>query len=137
MMLKTSFLIDTHVAIFAMCNHNELNREFISILEDLNSKIYISMVSVWEVAIKSIKHPDKIPVNEKEFVMYCEKMEFDFLPIKASHILNIRNLKLKNNISHKDPFDKLLVSQSVCENLTLCTRDTLLLDYDVNNIRIV
>lgn len=137
MMLKTNFLIDTHVAIFTMCNHNELNREFISILEDLNSKIYISMVSVWEVAIKSIKHPDKIPVNEKEFVKYCEKMEFDFLPIKASHILNIRNLKLKNNISHKDPFDKLLVSQSVCENLTLCTRDTLLLDYDVNNIKIV
>ena len=137
MMLKTNFLIDTHVAIFAMCNHNELNREFISILEDLNSKIYISMVSVWEVAIKSIKHPDKIPVNEKEFVKNCGKMEFDFLPIKASHILNIRNLRLKNNISHKDPFDKLLVSQSVCENLTLYTRDTLLLDYDVENVKII
>lgn len=138
MMTNTNFLIDTHIAIFTICNHNKLNDDFVSLIEDLNCKVFVSTASIWEVAIKSIKHPDKIPVNEKEFIKYCEKMEFEFLPIRINHILNIRNLKVKNkDIIHNDPFDKLLVSQSICENLTLYTRDTILLNYDVQNIKIV
>ena len=133
-----NILIDTHIAIWSLINQEKLNNDLTSIMEDLNNNIYVSIISIWEVAIKNIKPGYKrMPLDEKEFIKLCEEAEFKILPIKASHILNIRNLKLKNNISHKDPFDKLLVSQSVCENLTLCTRDTLLLDYDVNNIRIV
>ncbi|MBO6119330.1 MAG: hypothetical protein J6P02_02580 [Lachnospiraceae bacterium] len=87
---------------------------------------------------KECKNPGKIPVNEKQFAKLCEELEFDFLPIKVTHIFNIRNVKLKsNNIIHKDPFDKLLISKSIYEDLTLCTRDTKLLNYDVKNIKIV
>ena len=137
-MMNTNFLLDTHIAIFAMSNPKELNSEFIDLLENLDNRIYVSMASVWEVAIKSIKSPDKIPVTENEFMKYCADMEFEFLPIKAKHITNLRNLKVKDeNIIHKDPFDKMLVSQSVCENLMLCTRDSLLSNYDVPNIKIV
>ena len=137
-MMKMNYLIDTHIAIFAMSNHNELTKDFISELVNLNNKVFVSMASIWEVAIKSTKHPDKIPVNEIQFIKYCEKMEFDFLPIKTRHIINVRNLKLKNEgIIHKDPFDKLLLSQSISENLTFCTRDTLLLNYNVQNIMII
>ena len=133
-----NILIDTHIAIWSLINQEKLNNDLASIMEDLNNNIYVSIISIWEVAIKNIKHGYKrMPLDEKEFIKLCEEAEFKILPIKASHILNIRNLKLKNNISHKDPFDKLLVSQSVCENLTLCTRDTLLLDYDVRNIKII
>lgn len=138
MIMYNNILLDTHIAIFAMSNHKELNKDFIKLLEDLNSRIYVSLASVWEVAVKSIKSPDKIPVNENEFVNNCMKMEFEFLPIKTSHIKNLRNLKFKDeSIIHKDPFDKMLISQSICENLTFCTRDSVLLNYDVQNIKIV
>ena len=133
-----NYLIDTHIAIFAMSSRKELSDDFINELINLNNRIYVSVASIWEVAIKSIKHPDKIPVNEKQFVKYCEEMEFEFLPIKIKHIINVRRLKTKDeNILHKDPFDKLLLSQSLCENITLCTRDKVLLDYNMQNIRIV
>ena len=133
-----NYLIDTHIAIFTMSNRKELSDIFISELTNLNNRIFISFASIWEVAIKSIKHPDKIPINEKEFIKYCEEMEFEFLPIKTKHLLNIRNLKLKNKqLSHKDPFDKLLISQSICENLTFCTSDSVLLNYDARNIKLV
>ena len=79
-----------------------------------------------------------MPLDEKDFIKLCEKAEFEILPIKAKHLLNIRNLKLKNKqLSHKDPFDKLLISQSICENLTFCTRDSVLLNYDARNIKLV
>ena len=74
----------------------------------------------------------------KKIAKLCEELEFDFLPIKASHLLNIRNLKLKNSkFIHKAPFDKLLISQSICEKLTFCTKDIKLINYDSANIRIV
>lgn len=65
-------------------------------------------------------------------------MKFEFLLIKINHIATVKKLKAKDEtILHKDPFDKLLLSQSVCENLTFCTRDTILLNYSVQNIKIV
>lgn len=134
-----NILIDTHIAVWSLINHKKLNNDFISIIENLNNKIYISLVSVWEVAIKNSKHGyKKMPLDEKGFIELCEKAEYNILPIKANHILNIRKLKIKNKqLTHKDPFDKLLVSQSICENLTLYTRDALLLNYDVQNIKII
>ena len=136
--MKMNILIDTDIAIFAMSDRKQLNDSFISLLENLNNRVFVSVASIWEVAIKSIKHPDIIPMNEKQFVKLCEELEFDLLPIKASHIFNLRNLKLKDDkIIHKDPFDKLLISQSICEKLTLYTKDTMLVNYDVTNVKIV
>lgn len=134
-----NYLLDTHIAVWATSNHKKLSYEFISEINDLNNKIYVSMLSVWEIAIKNIKHGyERMPMDEKQFVRLCKELEFDFLPINTTHIFNIRNVKLKNNnIIHKDPFDKLLISQSICENLILCTRDTVLLNYDSENIRFV
>lgn len=134
-----NILIDTHIAIWSLINHKKLNNDFISIIENLNNKIYVSLMSIWEVAIKNAKHGyKKMPLDAKEFIELCEKAEYNILPIKTNHILNIRKLKIKNKqLTHKDLFDKLLVSQSICENLTLYTRDTILLNYDVQNIKIV
>lgn len=133
-----NILIDTNIAIFAMNNKNKLDKSFINTLESLDNRIFVSMASVWEVAIKSIKHPDKIPINEIQFIKCCEEMEFEILPVNVNHLMNLRNLKLKNDIiNHNDPFDRLLLSQSVCENLTFCTTDTMLLNYDVRNIKII
>ena len=137
-MKKMNILIDTNIAIFAMSNKNKLNNNFIKILESLDNRIFVSMASVWEVAIKSIKHPDKIPINEIQFIKCCEEMEFEILPIKVSHLMNLRNLILKDdNVIHNDPFDRLLLSQSVCENFTFYTTDTMLLNYDIENIKII
>ena len=108
-------------------------------INNLNNKVYVSLISVWEVAIKNIKHGyEGMPMDEKKFVKLCEELEFDILLIKASHIFNIRNLKLKNSkFIHKDPFDKLLISQSICEKLIFCTKNIKLLNYYSANIRII
>lgn len=134
-----NILVDTHIAVWLLINRNKFKNEFINIIESLNNKVYVSLITIWEIAIKNIKHGyQEMPLDEKQFIKLCAEMEFEFLPIKIKHILNIRNLKLKNEqIIHKDPFDKLLISQSVYENLTFCTRDNVLLNYNVDNIKIV
>ena len=134
-----NILLDIHIAVWAMVDHSKLTKDCIDEINNLNNNIYVSLISVWEVAIKNAKHGyKKMPIDEILFVKYCEELEFNILPIKTKHILNIRNIILKNeNSSHKDPFYRLLLSQSVCENLTLYTKDTELLSYEVENIKII
>ena len=134
-----NYLLDTNIAIFTMSNRKELSDNFINELADLSNRVYVSVASIWEVAIKNNKYPDKIPIiNEKQFIKYCDEMEFEFLPINIKHIIYIRKLKMKDeNVLHKDPFDRLLLSQSLSEELTFCTRDKMFLNYGVNNVWIV
>ena len=134
-----NILLDTHIAVWAMVDHSKLTKDCIDEITNLNNNIYVSLISVWEVAIKNAKHGyEKMPIDESLFIKYCEELEFSILDIKTKHILNIRNITLKNKDSHhKDLFDRLLLSQSVCENLTLYTKDTALLNYDVENIKII
>lgn len=133
-----NILLDTHIAVWAMIDHSKLTKDCIDEITNLNNNIYVSLISVWEVAIKNAKHGyKKMPIDESIFVKYCEELEFSILPIKTKHISNIRNITLKNKDSHhKDPFDRLLLSQSVSENLTLYTKDMALLNYDIKNIKI-
>lgn len=131
-------LIDTHIAVWAVASSDKLPQDFIEKLKDLNNTIYVSIVSAWEVAIKNIKNKRLMPVNEKEFVDTCKNMEFEFLPIKLAHLMNLRNLKLKNeNVSHKDPFDRMLIAQSNYENIDFYTRDNILQNYTYENIHII
>ena len=134
-----NILLDTHIAVWAIMDHNKLTKDCIDTITNLNNNIYVSLISVWEIAIKNAKHGYKeMPIDESLFIKYCEELEFNILPIKAKHILNIHNLKLKNdNARHKDPFDRLLLSQSICENFSLYTKDAALLNYNVKNIKIM
>ncbi len=133
-----NILIDTHIALWAIADKNKLLKETLDELEKLDNNIYVSIASIWEVAIKNTKHSDIMPMNENAFVKNCKKMEFEFLPIKISHIINLRNLKEKNeNILHKDPFDRMILSQCLTENMTLYTHDKVFENYDVQNVNII
>ena len=131
-------LIDTHIAIWAMAVSDKLPEEFVKKITDLNNTVYVSIVSVWEVAIKNMKNNKQIPINEKEFVDTCNKMEFEIMPLKLAHIMNLRNLKMKDeNISHKDPFDRIMIAQCEYENMEFWTRDEVLKNYDYEKIYVV
>ena len=131
-------LLDTHIAIWTIINTNLLSKEVIDEIENYDNEVYVSMASIWEVAIKSAKDNKKVGFDEKEFVSYITKMDFNILPIKINHIANLRNLQVyNNNIIHKNPFDRLLVSQSKVEDMFFFTKDEKISNYKYNNIRLI
>lgn len=133
-----NILIDTHIALWVIANRSKLPKDIIDSLEDLDNKVYVSLASVWEVTIKNIKNKKTMPMNENDFVKYCSKMEFEFLPIKIRHIMNLRNLEIKDDkLIHKDPFDKIIISQCDFENMTLYTSDAAFSNYKIQNIKII
>lgn len=131
-------LLDTNIAIWSICDTQRIPNLILDQISDENNEVFVSIASVWEVAIKNISKPDKIPISETDFIDYCKQVNFEFLPIKISHITNLRYLKAKSEeFVHKDPFDNIIVSQSVVEGMTLLTSDDLLSKYNYDKIVVV
>lgn len=111
-------LLDTHVFIWAVTDSRRLSREARTIMRDA-TEVFVSAASIWEIAIKSAI--GKIKADAGEMTRAIADSGFVELPIAAAHAAQVARLPLLND--HKDPFDRLLVAQSIVEPLVLLTAD--------------
>ena len=112
-------LLDTHIVIWAMVGSSKLSNEAREILEDIENELYVSSVSIWEVAIKHAARPQEIPVTPEQMIRFCRESGIIELPIRFEHSQKVCALPKY----HNDPFDRMLVSQSVAEGMYLVTHD--------------
>lgn len=125
------YLIDTHIYIWATSNTAQLAPKFAKITKSLEHEIYLSMASLWEMQIKyqlgrlKLAKPLKFLIEE----IHQENL-YKILPITESHVLNLQNLP----DIHNDPFDRLLISQAMTENLTMLTVDKDIIQYPIDFI---
>lgn len=110
------YLIDTHIFIWSMEKNRRLSDKLIQLLSDPNNEILLSVVSVWEMIIK--KQRKKLKTC-KNIELGIKTVGFKVLSVDLKHVLVID--KLPNY--HADPFNRLLIAQSIEENLTLITSD--------------
>ncbi len=110
-------LLDTHLAFWWQLGDRRAVavREFVESSEE----VFISRASLWELAIKA--SVGKLDADLKAFVAEAERLGFRWLPIEDEHILAVAELPFPGQ--HRDPFDRLLVAQSLSETLTLLTAD--------------
>jgi PIN domain nuclease of toxin-antitoxin system len=121
-----SLLVDTHVVLWGLAADPELSDEMLDRLRH-DPEIYLSPVSVWEIAIKQSLGKLKGPADLADRV--CE-MGFRDLPVTNAHAILAGRLPAH----HRDPFDRMLVAQATVEGLTLVTRDPEILRYDVDTL---
>lgn len=123
-------LLDTHILLWAITNDPRLPEKARKLIENEENEIYYSLVSLWEVEIKHLSHPDAMPVTAKELVGYCEQSGFQNILIKEKHIFALEKLTREEAaLPHKDPFDKILICQASVEKMLFVTHDSLLTDY--------
>ncbi len=118
-------LLDTHLLLWAMAASRKLPRDVKSQLLDPNNDIYYSAASLWEIAIKRGLQRTDFRIDIEALMEALEASGFVELPISAAHAASVAKLPP----IHKDPFDRLLVAQSMIEPLTLLTNDAVLGDY--------
>ena len=123
-----NFLIDTQVFIWWMEENNKLPNDVKAIIDDSQSNIFLSVVTPWEIVIKIKSGKLKVP---KKFAEFITDDIFKVLPIQINHVLTIGKLPLH----HKDPFDRVLISQALVENLTLITSDAKIWKYKLKLIK--
>lgn len=114
-MSERRFLVDTHVLIWAMDGDAKLPERYRQIVAD-GSLIYVSIVSLWEIAIKT--SIGKLEI-QADVIETLREYDIEILPMTVSHIEAVGTLPHH----HRDPFDRMLIAQAMTENLSLLTVD--------------
>ena len=121
-------LLDTHTALWWVNEHEKLSAKARIMLLDEENTLYISTVSVWEIAIKaSIGKIPGFKGGAKEFVVKAEEMPVLLFPVMPRHAEEVETLPF----IHRDPFDRLLVATARVDGMTILTADENIPKYDV------
>lgn len=118
------YLLDTHTLLWGLEGKENLPKKVQEILQYDTRQVYVSAVSVWEIAIKTQLGKLTLSGDIRDIL---EKYAFNELSISAEHAWESRLLP----DVHKDPFDRLLVAQAKIESLILLTNDTQIAKYPV------
>jgi len=113
-------LLDTHVFIWWADQQEILSATALSALKDEGNELLLSVASVWEMQIKVQLGKLKLSMPLKELVAtQVETNDIRTLPVELAHVLALNALPFH----HKDPFDRLLIAQSITEGVTLVSAD--------------
>jgi PIN domain nuclease of toxin-antitoxin system len=112
-------LLDTHLILWWQGMPNNVPTQARELIEDSQDPVYVSRASLWELAIKVGQ--GKLHIDLPRFCEHIQTDGFSWLPIENVHLLTYASLP--QFVDHKDPFDRLLVAQSLSEPLILLTTD--------------
>lgn len=115
-------LLDTHIFLWYLAASRKLTKSVLARIE-MADVVYISAASIWESGIK-IKQ-GRLEANIDDLYEGIVSSGFVELPISAKHSVMAANLPEH----HRDPFDRMLIAQAMCEPLKLLTADNLLRQY--------
>ena len=112
-------LLDTQLLIWMAFAPEQLPSKLIPDLEDRQQRFFVSVVSLWEAAIKRSLNRPVFQFDAAELRQQLQREGFEELPIRAEHCLAVQNLPWH----HKDPFDRLLIAQAQQEQIQLQSCD--------------
>ena len=116
-------LTDTHILIWALEESPLLPKEARRLLTSRSSEIFISMASIWEIAVKASS--GKLSLKSKNLEEEITEYGGRILDIQFKHCQRIQSLP----DIHRDPFDRMLIAQSELEHMQLLTTDATLGKY--------
>ncbi|MEW6667144.1 MAG: type II toxin-antitoxin system VapC family toxin [Thermodesulfobacteriota bacterium] len=124
-------LLDTHVFLWVVTGNERLSRKAVRAFLDSRNKIYLSAASLWEIGIKiglgKLKLKDGWPkVFEKEMKINSIQL----LPTEMAHCEQLARLPFH----HRDPFDRMLISQAMVERMGIVSGDNRFSDYGIDRI---
>ena len=121
-------LLDTHIAVWVILDSPRLSDRARDLIADPASDVYVSAVSLWEIAIKHALNrtgPDAMSVSAGQARAWFEASNFRSLPVTDAHAVAGEALPPH----HNDPFDRLLIAQARTEPMRLLSHDAALAAY--------
>ena len=115
-------LLDTHIYLWWLIDSPALSKQANQMIQDAD-KVFVSVVSFWEAGIKW--RTGKLTVSPEVMAEGMNKNGLIALPVNLAHTLQLSQLP----DHHRDPFDRMLVAQSMAEPMFLLTSDLVLAAY--------
>jgi len=124
-------LLDTHAFLWFFTNDQKLSVAALTLIADPTNEVLVSPASYWEVAIKVSlgKYPLTVPF-EQFWTAGINGSGFVILPIGLPHAAILSSLPMH----HKDPFDRMIISQAIAEQIPVVTADSAFNSYAVTRL---
>ena len=124
-------LLDTHSLLWFIGGDANLPESARSLIEDPANQSFVSVASLWEMAIKVSLGRLTLKSSFETLVPHqLQQNGFGLLPITVAHLASVISLPFH----HRDPFDRLLIAQATVEQMALVSRDGAFEAYDVNRL---
>lgn len=121
-------LIDTSTLLWFISGSDKLSSTAREYICDLDNEIFISMVSLWEIAIKtSLGKLELLLPFDRLISEHLEQNAIMVLPIEKQHLPKLIDLAFH----HRDPFDRLIIAQAMAEQMPVVTSDAAFGHYPV------
>ena len=118
-------LLDTHILLWALAEPRRLPVLWRERLADPANEVLVSAASIWEITIKRGLGKADFGVEPMEVLQSSRSTGFIDLPISGDHAARVLGLEA----IHRDPFDRMLIAQALCEPAYLVTADRTLARY--------
>jgi PIN domain nuclease of toxin-antitoxin system len=112
------YLIDTHFLLWSLFSPEKISRPIAKILKEPGNRIFVSTITFWEIALK----------------FSLNKLELEGITPGAEDAASFYHLP---RISHKDPFDRMLIWQAIREKLVLISKDGKISAYEEYGLKIL
>ncbi len=123
-----NILLDTCTLIWLTQEPERLSEKSKTIIENPDNELLVSHVSVWEMLLKTQAGKLSFPVPLRKWLSDQQNTwDFRYLNISLEHLLRVEEIERH----HSDPFDRLLVTQAIVENIGIVTPDPWIAKYPV------
>ena len=124
-------LLDTHTFLWFVNDNPKLSNHLKDLIEDADNVSYLSVASLWEMSIKFNLGKLTLDPNYEEFVdREVTTSTIQLLNIKLEHL----RINATIPFHHRDPFDRLIIAQSIAEDIPIVTVDSAFDKYEVTLI---
>ena len=124
------YLLDTHTLLWMHDDSREISQEIKDTLSSNDAHLFLSVTSLWEIAIKSQINKLHLEYSLDDIAAYCLDNNILIKPILLYYLNQYSILPL----IHKDPFDRMIVATAYADSLTLVSKDKQLSAYNIQVI---
>jgi PIN domain nuclease of toxin-antitoxin system len=124
------YLLDTHALIWFLEGDPRLSGAAKNIICNDDKEVYLSVVSLWEMAIKISLDKLRLSQSLTQVIDILPQQNINLLPVNPAHVISVMSLPFE----HRDPFDRLLIAQALVEDMAFMSNEALFLRYGVNRV---
>lgn len=125
-----NILLDTHALIWFINGDSRLPDKSVKIIKNIEVKCFVSIASIWEIAIKISLGKLELNGGFDEISKIMKSYEIEILPLAFEHIHKLLSLEF----FHRDPFDRIIIAQGLVENMIIVSKDENFPKYEVQLI---
>ncbi len=124
-------LLDTHILLWFLLTPGKLSATALAAIQQAENQVYVSLASAWEMSIKTGLGKLSLTQPIESFILdQTQRNRFDILPITLAHIAAVERLPHH----HRDPFDRLLIAQSLVEDIPFISADSSIHAYPITHL---